>query len=405
MEIGGILMKKLLALVTGLVLVFNMQPAMANTQNLILSMSTSDGPREVFSQPFSAWVMVQNSSRSGVAGQALNITVSGPATLEFPQGLISDATGLVNYNVIPNLGSAPQDIVVTAQIVGTSTSLSVRTRFSPMNQATFRANMEASTSDGPAQFDTVLSGKTVTFTLNATTDRRTPIPRLPITWSVSGLGFVGSGEKFTDSLGKGKIAVLLGSQDEGTLTVTATVNYGSGQATVTKTVLVQRKPLVLPVLVDVYSSEQRVNVVVQNAKGSAVAVKIGSKWIRFTPTSEIYSFDTPATAAELQVSVFVNGELQYISTLQFAGFEKPSPKPTPTATPTAPSASTPSSTVTCRSGQKVLTVTGIKPSCPSGFKVSKQAMPASAKTVTCKKPGFTIRMAKPMTTCPAGYKK
>jgi hypothetical protein len=32
-------------------------------------------------------------------------------------------------------------------------------------------------------------------------------------------------------------------------------------------------------------------------------------------------------------------------------------------------------------------------------------MPAGAKVVVCKKPGFVIRMAKPMTTCPAGYKK
>lgn len=398
-------MKKFLALIASLGLLFGIQPAMANTANLSTSMLCSDGPREVFSQPFSAWVLVKNATGAGVAGQAVNITVSGPATLDFPQGLISDSSGYIYYNVTPNIGAVPQDIVVTSQIAGSTSSLMCRTRFFPLNQATFRASLEVSTSDGPSQQDTVLAGKTATFTLVATNDRRTPIPRLPITWSVTGLGFVGSGERFTDSFGKAKISVLLGSQDEGSLSVTATVNYGSGQASITKTVAVQKKPVVLPVLVDVYSSEQKVNVVVQNAKGASVAVKVGSKWFRYTSTSDVHTFATPATATEHQVTVYVNGELQFVSTLQFSPLEKPSPSTTPSVTPTAaPSARTPSSTITCRSGQKVLTVTGIKPTCPSGFKVSQQPMPASAKSITCKKPGFTIRMARPLTNCPAGYR-
>jgi hypothetical protein len=391
------LIKKLLAFITSIGLVLTIQPALANT-NLNLSMLCNDGtPRDVFSLPYSGWVLVRNSANAPVAGQVVNMSVTGAAALEFPQGLITDASGYLYYNVTPTLGAPPQDIVVTAQIPNSNTNMSCRTKSMTWKASSIRVSL-----DGPSE---VSAGSSATFTLSVNLINGLPMPRIPITWQHFGPGLVIPAHTRTDSQGQAKITVLFASNEQGLMTLVASMNFGTGLGTVTKNVQVKGVPQPVVQEAEIYTSEQRVFVAIKNAKGTAVSVKIDSRWFRFTATSDVHIFQTPATAETQNVAAYINGQLMNVATLSIVGFEKPSPKPTPRTTPTAQSARTPSSTVTCRSGQKVLTVTGIKPTCPSGFKVSKQAMPASAKTVTCKKPGFTIRMAKPMTTCPAGYRK
>lgn len=390
-------MKKLLAFIAGFALLFTIQPAMANSTNFNLSMLCNDGtPRDVFSLPYSGWVLVRNSSNAPVAGQAVNMVVNGPAALEFPQGLITDATGYIYYNVIPTLGAAPQDIVVTAQIPNSTTNMSCRTKSMTWSPSSIRTLL-----DGPNE---VRAGSSATFTLSINLINGLAMPRIPITWHHFGPGLVMPASTMTDSQGKAKITVLFGSSDQGLMTLEARTNFGTSLRVSTKNVQVTGVAQPVVQEAEIYTSEQKVFVAIKNAKGTAVSVKIGTRWFRFTATSDVHIFQTPATAETQNVAAYINGQLMNVATLSIVGFEKPSPKPTPTATPTAPSARTPSSTITCRSGQKVLTVTGIKPACPSGFKASKQPMPASTKTVTCKKPGFTIRMAKPMTACPAGYR-
>jgi hypothetical protein len=398
MEIGGILMKKLIAFLLGVLLLVPGQTTSAAGAATNLSMLCDSVPRSVFSSPFSAWVLVKDSTGNVVPNQAVTLSVSGPATLEMPQGSQSNAQGYVNYNVIPNIGAMPQDIVVTAAVPGTQINLSCRTKF--VNPSNFNTRV---TLNAP---DRITPGKTLTFTLKAVNASGMVIPWLPVTMQVTGLGFVGSLPKQLNANGEASADVLLGSADRGTVTATATVNVGSFLYTVTKTVLVELEPVVLPVSVEIYSSEQKVLVVVRNAPGGDVSVKIGSKWFRFRANSDVHVFEEPATDTSHQVTAWVNGSLENITTVFFPDYRKPTATPKPTSTPSSnPGASAPSRTITCKSGTKILTVTGSSPSCPKGFTRSGAPMPAGAKVVVCKKPGFVIRMAKPMTTCPAGYKK
>lgn len=392
------MIRKLLSIVFIALLVLPVQAANATGAATSIAMSCESFPRQVFSAPYTGWVMLRNSAGALVSGQSANLTVSGPATLSFQQGNLSDATGLIYYTVTPNLGAVAQDIVVTATLPGSTTGVSCRSQSvipTPFNTKV--------TIDSPLQIE---PGKTLYFELTALAPNGAPAPRLPITWTIRGLGFIGTPPPLTDAQGKAKVPVLLGSADSGTVVATATVNYGSFQATVVRSVLVQPMPVAPAVAVDVFSSEQKVVVVVKNARGGSVAVKIGSKWYRYTATSDVHVFEQPATATSHQVSVWVNGELQNIATLDFPGFQKPTPSPT--ATPrvtTDPGASAPSRTITCRSGSNVLSVTGAAPKCPSGFRQSGQPMAGNAKVVVCRKSGYTIRMAAPLTKCPAGYRR
>lgn len=393
-------MKMLFAFLLGLILLVPAQTSSAASSATGLSMLCDSLPRAVFSAPYSAWVLVKDSTGAGVSGQAVTLSVSGPATLELPQGTQSNAQGYVNYTVIPNAGAMPQDIVISSAIPGTSISLSCRTKFVVPSSFNTRVTLEAP--------DKVLPGRTVTFTLRVVNSSGTPMPRLPVTITIGGLGFVGSIPSKLNDNGEAIIPVLLGSADLGAVTATATVNFGSFQQTVTKSVLVQPEPVVSPISVDIYSSEGKVFVVVINATGSEVSLKIGSKWFRFRTNSDVHVFEEPATDTSHSVSVWVEGELANITTLFFPDYKKPTttPRPTTSAAPAnKPGASSPSRTITCKSGTKMLTVAGSSPTCPTGFSISNKPMPAGVQVTVCKKPGYVIRMARPMTTCPAGYKK
>ena len=393
-------MRKIFAGVLSLLLLIPTQTSSAAGAASALSMACSSVPRAVFSSPYSAWVFVRDSAGAAVPGQTLTLSVSGPATLEFPQGSQSNAQGYVNYNVIPNIGATPQDITVTAAVPGTAITLSCRiTSVYPSN---FNTRV---TIDAP---DRIAPGKTLTYTLTAVNSLGTAVPRLPVTWTTTGPGFVMNPSQITDSLGRAQNVVLLGSADKGTVTATATVNFGSFQYTVIKVVLVDSEPVVVPVNVEIYSSEQKVNVVVRNATRVDVSVKIGSKWFRFRANSDVHVFQEPATDTSHVVTVWVDGDLENISTLSFPDYKKPTatPKPTPSVTPTSkPGASAPSRTITCKSGTKILTVAGSSPTCPRGYSLSSKPMAAGVRVVVCRKPGYVLRMARPMTTCPAGYKK
>jgi hypothetical protein len=354
--------------------------------------------KQIFSAPYSGWVLVKNSLGTPTAGQAVNLTISGPGTLELPKGNISDALGYVNYNVIPNIGAVPQDIVVTATMAGSTANLNCRTRFVTPSWTNSNATLNAPLKIQP--------GRTLNFDLVAYGPSGLPAPRLPVTWSFTGPGFVMNPGTLTDSQGKVGATVLLGSADVGSVIATVTVNFGSYQTQVRREVRVETEPVAPVVAVDIFSSEQKVVAVIKNALSSDVSVKIDSKWFRFRTTSDIHVFAEPATANSHQVSVWVNGALQNVSTLAFPGFQKPTPSPTATPRATTdPGASAPSRTITCRAGSNVLSITGAAPKCPSGFKLSGQPMAGNAKVVVCRKSGYTIRMAAPLTKCPAGYRR
>ena len=364
-----------------------------------LTTRCDQSPRLVFSSPYWGSVFVAgNNILTPVPGQAVTFSVSGPATLEFPQGSQSNAQGYVEYKVVPIVGATPQDITVTAKIDGTDLVVSCRSTAQTWSAAGVRNTLDAP--------DTTQALTYLTVSVTTRLADGTPIPRVPIDWAVNGRSYPRG--DLTDSQGKGSTTFFLDPLSQGLFTVTAKLNFGSFTSTLTKNIYVAPPAESPAAEVEIYSSEGNVNVVVKYATGSDVSVKIGSKWFRFRANSDVHLFQEPATDTSHLVTVWVDGDLENISTLSFPDYKKPTatPKPTPSVTPTSkPGASAPSRTITCKSGTKILTVAGSSPTCPSGYSLSSKPMAAGVEVVVCRKPGYVLRMARPMTTCPAGYKK
>ena len=168
--------------------------------------------------------------------------------------------------------------------------------------------------------DTILPGKTLVATLklvdehgNAVAADDAATESFAVT--VTGLGFVGALPTKLNASGEATVAVLLGSADEGSVVITATYDAdgtGTAKAAVTTTKTVAVAPAVASeVNVVVGSFNGRWAVRVENAKGSAVSIKVGGKWYKATATSDNYVFSRKSkVGASVLVKVWVAGDLQ-----------------------------------------------------------------------------------------------
>jgi hypothetical protein len=125
----------------------------------------------------------------------------------------------------------------------------------------------------------------------------------------------------TDADGKFRVSVLTSAADSGTLTVTA-VYMPQGAATVTakKVTSVQNVTVAPAAPVEanavIGSFNGRWAVRVENAKGSVVSVKAGSRWVKFTALNNNYLFSRKSVVGRtIAVSVWVDGELQNSQTI------------------------------------------------------------------------------------------
>jgi hypothetical protein len=127
---------------------------------------------------------------------------------------------------------------------------------------------------------------------------------------------------------------------------------------------------------------------IRGASESVILVQIDGSINLVDITQDLQLVTFPARAKTHIVSVFLDDVLYAKKTLTFPTFTNSQYK-----------------TITCRALDRIITVSAKKPICPSPFKLSKTPMPANAEVTLCYKPGFTLRMAKPMTKCPPGYKR
>jgi hypothetical protein len=172
--------------------------------------------------------------------------------------------------------------------------------------------------------DTILPGKTLVATVklvdehgNAVAADDAATESFAVT--VTGLGFVGAIPTKLNSSGEATVAVLLGSADEGSVVITATYDQdGAGsKAAITTTKTVAVAPAVASeVNVVVGSFNGRWAVRVENAKGSAVSIKVGGKWYKANATSDNYVFSRKSkVGASVLVKVWVAGDLQNEQTI------------------------------------------------------------------------------------------
>ncbi len=143
-------------------------------------------------------------------------------------------------------------------------------------------------------------------------------PDVVVSWTGLGLPF-GTGTLETDADGKFSINVLVLATEVGSGTITATYRP-TGVATSTKNVTTTAVLAIgtpAPEVNAVIGSfNGRWAVRVENAKGSAVTVKVGGKWYKMTATSDSFVFSRKSrVGATPLVKVWVAGELQNEQTI------------------------------------------------------------------------------------------
>ena len=167
--------------------------------------------------------------------------------------------------------------------------------------------------------DTILPGKTLVATLKLVDEHGNPVAAddaaaESFSATVTGLGFVGAIPTKLNASGEATVAVLLGSADEGSVVITATYDQDGAGATkaITTTKTVAVAAAAAPEVNAVIGSfNGRWAVRVENAKGSAVTIKVGSRWFKTTATSDSFVFSRKSkVGASLLVKVWVAGDLQ-----------------------------------------------------------------------------------------------
>jgi hypothetical protein len=132
---------------------------------------------------------------------------------------------------------------------------------------------------------------------------------------------VGTMPTETDADGKFRVSVLTAAADSGALSLTAVyMPHGTATATADRVTSVQSvavAPAAAPEVNAVIGSfNGRWAVRVENAKGSVVSVKAGSRWVKFTSLNNNYLFSRKSVVGRtLAVSVWVDGELQNSQTI------------------------------------------------------------------------------------------
>jgi hypothetical protein len=140
--------------------------------------------------------------------------------------------------------------------------------------------------------------------------------------SVTGTGatYVGSLNTETNADGKFQVALLSGTNQTGTITITAVYSPTTGADAADKVTKVHTVSVVAPTAPEVNavigSFNGRWAVRVENAKGSVVSVKAGNRWVKFSALNNNYLYSMKSVKGRtIAVSVWVDGELQNSQTI------------------------------------------------------------------------------------------
>jgi hypothetical protein len=154
------------------------------------------------------------------------------------------------------------------------------------------------------------AGKTLAVTGGATDKYGNYVTATDFEVTYSGAGFYSA---LPTSLTNGKFSfnALLGSNDSGTVTITASIYTGNDKITVTKTVIIGEPAADQKVNVGTFSG--KLVVYALNAAGSEVSYKIAGKWVTQVVTSDLlqrYDRVVGATGKTIKVDIYVDGVLK-----------------------------------------------------------------------------------------------
>jgi hypothetical protein len=333
----------------------------------------------IYLSPIEMVATVRAANGNPVSGELVSWSFTGPVSVASATSF-TDASGIAKVTVTPTTAAPTSTLVAVARIntnVVVSTSITLRGAFISPSPSSFDLSIQAPTNSEP--------GKSSPLTATLRSIYGTPIPGATITWATSGAGLISNGYGFTDSTGKSATNVIFGESDSGLSNITVTAQMGNVQ--VSKTVqisLPEPKNPLANVSAKISRADNRIRLEVVGADGMFVVLEIDGQWNIVEVFGNRFTETFSATKPQHTVAVFIEDQLFAKQTLSFPN---------------------PSKTITCRGLDRVLTVTGVKPICPTPFKVSKTPMPSNVQVTTCYRTGSTIRMAKPLVACPPGYRK
>jgi len=168
----------------------------------------------------------------------------------------------------------------------------------------------------------IVVGKLVDANGNAVdTTRGAGTASITVTYAGSAGIPVGTLPTETDANGEFRVSILTSTADAGSFTLTATyLKDGAATAVADLVTKVQSINVVAAAPVEanavIGSFNGRWAVRVENAKGSVVSVKAGSRWVKFTSLNNNYLFSRKSVVGRtIAVSVWVDGELQNSQTI------------------------------------------------------------------------------------------
>jgi hypothetical protein len=282
---------------------------------------------------------IARATASPKAGYLSPVTITG-VTNHAGQSVVVSSTGVMFSNAAQDTAAVANTITTTADGNGNFTVSAYVTKAGAATitylagTATASTTVTAAANDGTkgtvltiVSVDTILPGKTLVATVKLVDEHGNPVPAgagTPVTESfsvtVTGLGFVGTLPTKLNASGEATVTVLLGSADEGSVVITATYDAdaaGTAKAAITTTKTVAVAPAVASEVNAVVGSfNGRWAVRVENAKGSAVSIKVGGKWYKATATSDNFVFSRKSkVGATVLVKVWVAGDLQNEQTI------------------------------------------------------------------------------------------
>jgi hypothetical protein len=292
----------------------------------------SVGP--VVSQSASVSYFPSTVSWTTITGSVVNagalIEVTGPAGLVFRQSADKDDTSSAKLTLRAAAAGAYSfqvaSLLIKSHIVTITTGTASTTSLLVVDAVTGSMGVKVA-------FDksTITAGETSVITGTVTDANGNPVDTtnsgstavVVVSWTGKGLPFNTGSNIETDENGQFKVNVLALAGDLGTGTITATYRPAGAAVDTQNVTATQVITIAAPAAVAapeinavIGSFNGRWAVRVENAKGAAVSVKVGGRWVKFTALNDNYLFSRKSrVGASVAVAVYVNGQLENVATI------------------------------------------------------------------------------------------
>ncbi len=269
---------------------------------------------------------VVDADGAALAGRTVTFTAAGVLGGLTLTSVVTDANGVATTRFVSTAGSRGT-LVVTAVVDGKSDDLLVAVVEDPAEVAA-RAAAEAAAKEAAekaaaaeaaakvgtvavaAASSAVLTGSLTDVTITLTEVSGKAAAGRTVLLSSVGVAYLSAQTVTTDAQGKAVVKLIAGAA-AGNTVITAVSEGVSANATVAVSA-----PAVAEVNAVIGTYNGRVAVRVENAKGSAVSVKIGNRWFKYSSLNDNYLWSVRSTVgATVPVAVYVDGQLQNVATI------------------------------------------------------------------------------------------